>query len=141
MGETGMSVDDAAFIESVKRSMESLGEQIFKLAEKGGFEVVNEAKQRTPVRTGVLRAAWKMRSERHSEGGVIEVSNETEYGPYIEYGTKPHTITAKNAKVLTDGSNFFGQSVQHPGTAPKPMLAPAVAAVEPKLEEALRRLK
>ena len=50
------------------------------------------------------------------------------YGPHVEYGTKPHTIRAKNAMVLTDGKTFFGKQVQHPGTQPKSFLRAAYDA-------------
>ena len=44
------------------------------------------------------------------------------YGPSVEYGSKPHIIKAKNAKVLTDGKTFFGKQVRHPGTSPQSYL-------------------
>jgi hypothetical protein len=47
------------------------------------------------------------------------------YGGYLETGTAPHVITVKNAKVLTDGENFFGKSVNHPGMAAQPYFRPA----------------
>lgn len=39
----------------------------------------------------------------------------------VEYGTKAHTITAKNRKGLSVGGLFF-QSVEHPGAQPKPFM-------------------
>jgi hypothetical protein len=43
------------------------------------------------------------------------VGTNVEYAGAIEFGARPHTITAKNAKVLSDGKNFFGKKVNHPG--------------------------
>ena len=37
-------------------------------------------------------------------------------GKLLETGTMPHKIVAVNARVLTDGENFFGKEVNHPGT-------------------------
>ena len=37
-------------------------------------------------------------------------------GKLLETGTRPHKIVAVNARVLTDGENFFGKEVNHPGT-------------------------
>ncbi len=39
--------------------------------------------------------------------------------PWLEYGTRPHTITARNRKGLSVGGLFF-QSVDHPGIAKGP---------------------
>ena len=55
-------------------------------------------------------------------------SNEL-YAPYVEFGTRAHKISVKNAKVLSDGKNIFGKVVNHPGTAPQPHLQPAVEIV------------
>jgi hypothetical protein len=136
------TVDTSEFLVSLNAELTKLADDIYREAQKAGFEIVNEAKTRTPVRTGSLRAAWKTRSQKTSTGGWVEVSNDVKYAPDIEYGTKPHTITAVNAKVLTDGKgNFFGKTVDHPGTRPRPMLAPALAAVLPRLAAAIGRLK
>ena len=37
-------------------------------------------------------------------------------GQLLETGTRPHKIVAINSRVLTDGENFFGKEVNHPGT-------------------------
>lgn len=47
-----------------------------------------------------------------------------DYAPYVEFDTKPHTITAKG-KGLTNGKSWFGKTVQHPGTTAQPFLRPA----------------
>lgn len=46
---------------------------------------------------------------------------------FLEFGTKPHTITAKNRKGLSFGGLFF-QSVDHPGAKMHPFLRPALDA-------------
>ena len=48
-----------------------------------------------------------------------------EYGVYVEYGTLPHVIEAKNAKALhwkSGGKDVFAKRVNHPGTAPNPFI-------------------
>jgi hypothetical protein len=55
-------------------------------------------------------------------------SNE-DYAPYVEFGTRSHVISVKNAKVLSDGKNIFGKSVVHPGITPQPHLQPSVEIV------------
>ena len=57
------------------------------------------------------------------EGAVYSTSG---YGGYLEVGTRPHTITVKKAKVLSDGENFFGKTVYHPGMNARPYFKPAL---------------
>lgn len=45
----------------------------------------------------------------------------------MEQGTAPHTIRVRNARVLTDGAQFFGTQVNHPGTRPYRYLARAAS--------------
>ena len=53
------------------------------------------------------------------------VGTNVEYAPYVEFGTRPHTITA-TGKGLTDGKTWFGKTVNHPGTKAQPFLLPAL---------------
>ena len=53
------------------------------------------------------------------------VGTNVEYAPYVEFGTRPHTITA-TGKGLSDGTNFFGKTVNHPGTKAQPFLLPSL---------------
>ena len=61
------------------------------------------------------------------------------YGGYLEVGTDPHIITVKTAKVLTDGEDFFGKSVQHPGTDPYPYFRPALDMHKDKLTPNIKK--
>lgn len=45
------------------------------------------------------------------------VGTNVEYAPAIELGARPHVIEAKNKKVLSNGKQFFGRRVNHPGFA------------------------
>ncbi len=36
---------------------------------------------------------------------------------WIEFGTKPHAVTIKNAKVMAYNDSFYGRRIEHPGTA------------------------
>lgn len=75
---------------------------------------------RAPVDTGKLRASIKVddRTGGNSVKIVVEVTDPeaAKYGLFNDTGTKPHKIVARNAKVLTDGANFFGKEVNHPGS-------------------------
>lgn len=87
-----------------------------------GIFVKGEAKVRAPVKDGNLKAS--IDDELHP--GYVLVGTPVDYAPHVEFGTPPHTITIKNAKVLTDGKVFFGKKVNHPGTSPQPYLRPAL---------------
>ncbi len=61
---------------------------------------------------------------------VGRVGSNLLYGKYLEMGTRPYTIRAKNAKVLAkrvgaSGWIVFGKTVKHPGIKPRPWLRPA----------------
>lgn len=66
------------------------------------------------------------------------VGTNVEYAPYVEFGTRPHTITAKG-KGLSDGVNFFGKTVNHPGTKAQPFLLPALTGNIKRIIEFFRQ--
>lgn len=48
---------------------------------------------------------------------VISVDSSIGFNPvFEEYDTRPHIIEVRDKQVLTDGTNFFGRRVKHPGT-------------------------
>ena len=100
--------------------------------------VQSAARRLAPKRTGRLRASIRMdrrdAAGRYSAGGrrtiaLYEVSANTPSAGYVHNGTRPHIIRVRNAKVLTDGVNFFGTMVRHPGTRPQPFLTQALREV------------
>ena len=59
----------------------------------------------------------------------------TTYASYVEDGTPPHKIEAKNAKALRipiKGGNgaYFAKSVRHPGTQPVRFMLAAVESID-----------
>jgi phage gpG-like protein len=63
------------------------------------------------------------------DGNIARVGSNVEHAVYIELGTKPHVIEAKNKKTLAfkvGGKMVFAKKVNHPGTRPYPFLRPAV---------------
>lgn len=67
--------------------------------------------------SGDLAASLKIRTG--GRGGRVSalVYTRVFYAPMVEWGTRPHTITAKNRRGLSFGGLFF-QSVHHPGISP-----------------------
>lgn len=86
------------------------------------------AKLNVSVVSGELRDGLKI-STAKKDGKVIARLRATGKHGYVanwvEFGTSPHTITAKNRKGLSFGGLFF-QSVDHPGARPKPFMRPAL---------------
>jgi hypothetical protein len=63
----------------------------------------------------------------------VSVGTDAPVAAYVTYGTRPHTITARNARALhwtSAGGEFFARSVQHPGTKANPFMEEALVASE-----------
>jgi len=86
-----------------------------------------EMEARVPVRTGRLRQSIQVRLS----GQEITVGPDTPYAGYVEFGTKPHVIEAKNGKSLAftmGGRTVLVKKVNHPGTRAQPYVRPAFEA-------------
>ena len=66
-----------------------------------------------------------------AEGETL-VGTPVDYAPDVEFGTAPHTIRIKDAKVLSNGKVFFGEEVHHPGTNANPFLRVSLALAQGK---------
>lgn len=108
-------------------------------------DVLSSLKKRVPVDTGDLRQSLTYEIK---DSEVIYTGND--YWKYVEYGTPPHVIRAKNAKALAfEWSDFQGKKigkserlrqgitknktqtaifkkVNHPGTEPQPFVRPTL---------------
>jgi len=75
--------------------------------------------------SGETARSLKVRSG--ARGGRVTASVYTRHfvAPFLEWGTKPHTIKATNRKALAIGGAYF-ESVEHPGARPHPFLRPAM---------------
>lgn len=83
--------------------------------EQSLITVTNDAKANSPYKSGKLRRSIAPRFHNIMKG---EVSTHTPYAAYVEYGTRPHTIVPRRAKVLafkSGGSMVFARKVNHPG--------------------------
>src|ERR1035441_9399261 len=73
----------------------------------------NTNRNTVPIRTGVLSQNWGW------DIGNLQARwfPKAEYAPYVEFGTGPHVIEAKNARVLANAKTgqFFGRRVNHTG--------------------------
>jgi len=87
-------------------------------------DVVNALVRRVPVDTGFLKNSINYRVI----GDVIEIYM-ADYGKYVEFGTPPHIIKAKDAKALKfnkNGKAIYATKVNHPGTRAQPFIRPTL---------------
>lgn len=81
-------------------------------------EYIDQKRAFTP-RSGHLQRSIQI---RYTENSAI-ISANAEYAPFVEYGTRPHTIFPRNRKALkipTRDGYIFRRKVQHPGSKPYP---------------------
>lgn len=134
----------------------------------GAREVAKEIKARAPVGppsaegarlyggyAGALRDSVRVSTRVGKDGtirAVVRVGGKNKkgvdvfYARFIEYGTRPHVIKAKNGGALSLGGALVG-GVMHPGTRPNPFVRPvfdaksqdAIAAVASKIRERLTK--
>lgn len=89
----------------------------------------DEARAIAPLETGTMKKA--IRSTRNTKKGQViakvkMLGKHSYLGLLMEYGVKPHVITARNGGTLRIGRNTVGKSVRHPGHASRPFLRPAL---------------
>lgn len=106
------------------------------------------AKQRVPRRTGHLGRSI-VPGRVTDKIAVVEAR--TPYASTVEFGSKPHIIKPKKAKVLAWGGDrrlsgalrrgakatHFAKVVHHPGTRPYPYLVPAAKQAANGLKDIL----
>lgn len=109
--------------------------------------IVRQAAKRAPVDYGFLRRSIRSRYRADFMGGEVDIDRSkihhkpgstlavhVNYAEAVEFGTRPHHIRVRNAKVLAGyrpgkGWSFYGKQVQHPGTAPRPFFYPVARRV------------
>lgn len=122
-----------------------------RIVSRGADRMHDVAAANTPVRTGNLRTAWYQlpvvpTSGEGASGVKGGIANDTEYAPYVEYGTgvygpkhRPYVITPKKpGGVLAwrdpkTGQWVYATKVNHPGSPGNHMLAIAAHVVEGEL--------
>lgn len=108
---------------------------------KNTYKMESRAKKNAAYKTGHLKRS--IHSDFYNGGLSGEVSTNVEYAWFVEHGTRPHKITATNAKALKfniGGDTVFAKSVMHPGTRPQPFLVPAFIETRDEFLKDLRRI-
>jgi len=105
----------AAFKAQPAKMASNLGKAIT----KAGILFRSRAEQKAPKKTGFLARTHQLKLSPFQ----AEIYPTAKYALFVHEGTKPHIISVKSAKVLTDGKgNFFGRSVFHPGQKAQPWI-------------------
>ncbi len=92
-----------------------------------GAEVVNESKAIAPFKTGNLKKDIRV-FKADQTSVTIGNSKLAPYAKFVHFGTKPHIIRVKKARVLANKKSgiIFGKKVNHPGTKANPYLKNAL---------------
>lgn len=91
-----------------------------------GTRVAIRAKMQVGVRTRKLKASIRSETFEARRGPMAQVGSSRDYALLHHEGSKPHTITARRAKVLrfkSKGRIVYAHSVNHPGTKPNRYLS------------------
>lgn len=106
--------------------MERLREAAAHTLARIGEEIAADMRRAAPVDTGRLKDSIETGPVERGQGfrARIKIWARTPYAVFVELGTRPHVIRAKNASVLADveEGEFFGPVVNHPGTKPNPFM-------------------
>jgi hypothetical protein len=84
-----------------------------------------------PVKTGNLVHNWTLQIAQL----VARWFPNANYASFVEFGTAPHVIQAKSAKVLanTQTGEIFGKIVHHPGTKANPFIERIIQSAQPEI--------
>ncbi len=91
--------------------------------------------------------ATEFRIVRTGTKKIVRIRNKKRHAKFLEFGTAPHPIRAKNARALrfkSGGTTIFRRSVKHPGTPATRFLWNATKAgfafALPHLRTGMRRI-
>lgn len=128
-----MKIDTSGVRAKLARIRAELHESLQRSLALAGSQAVQNAKatDRFRDRTGDLRKSVRYQpGPGPYRGSVIA---DKRYAFWVENGTEPHIIRARNARYLrfeVNGEVFFRKSVRHPGTKPTHFLRDAARAVD-----------
>lgn len=146
---------DVEGLARLERDLLKLGDKMAKKVTRKAMTkarkvVVSDAKSRVPIRHGELKkslgAKRITRSRSQTLTDIIGARsrpstvngkrvNPAFYAHLVEFGTKPHRITAKGGGLLNISGIGPRPSVEHPGAKPQPFMRPGWRA---KRRQALR---
>lgn len=117
-----------AFREYMAQLATDIDEKLLPGAARAGAKVIADEARRLCESSTVAEA---IKVKVRNDGGRISATIGVDkgwpmhLGIWLEYGTDPHTITARG-NTLSIGGRPVGKSVLHPGARPFPFLRPAL---------------
>lgn len=129
----------AAVTKRLRELVPAAEAQIAKAQEDSAKELAEAIRSRAPAKSGRYRESIQAgliagRNDGKKPIGIQETKDPNAWGifadflwRFIEFGTRPHTISAKNKPALVfnvDGRRVVTQSVNHPGTTKNPHIFP-----------------
>ena len=128
--------------DAMKRALAKFAEQLEHEASEAlsaalfaaGAEARANISRQTKRHTGRLLEGTKIQQATAYTGRLF---SSAPYAGYVDAGTRAHTIAARRAKTLAftvGGKRVFRRTVHHPGTTPRPFVAPAAHMGESVLQ-------
>lgn len=118
------SADIYQLADALRQSSENSEVNTQEVLVRSATYIKQDMESRAPVDTGKLRQSISIQVDSKR----VIIGPHTDYAGYVEFGTKPHVIRAKNKKSLmfiAGGKKVFVKKVNHPGTKAQPYVRPA----------------
>lgn len=116
-----------------------LSSKFYQRTKSGKRHYSSEPGSPPAIDSGRLVGSFEVKSSRTS----VEVGTNVVYAKWLEAGTKPYQIKAKNKKGLSTGKGglYFGPLVNHPGLQARPFIAGGLDGIDinKRLNEAVKR--
>lgn len=124
---------DPPVSELIRRSMQaqkSVNDELGAIIDRQAGRFVRIAWSEAPKNTGDYAARIRARQLTVANGVGFEVLSPSPLGKWIQMGTRPHVIRARNARYLRFywpkvGRVVYFKQVNHPGTKANPFMARA----------------
>lgn len=128
---TSAQINTREYERGLRRVFGRMSDDVARAVDRTRIDVQNEARRRAPVDTGRLRSSIVSRAEGGGRSLGYVVGSNVNYAAAVEYGTAPHVIKPKYKQALYwPGAAHPVAQVNHPGTAPRPFLRPAIEMTE-----------
>ncbi|MCC0679550.1 MULTISPECIES: hypothetical protein [unclassified Clostridioides] len=134
----------------LSRMMNSLTQQVTKsramlgvYADTASRKLETEAKTNHPWQNRSHDAESRLKGSYEWQGDNVRLalSHGVDYGVFLEKGTNPHIITARNGGYLFwDGASHPVKQVNHPGSRPYPIIMPTIEGCGPEILRGLNCL-
>lgn len=125
--QVSTQINTRQYERGLRRWFGGMSDDVKRAVDRTRIDVQNEARRRAPVDTGRLRSSIVSRAEGSGRSVGYVIGTNVNYAAAVEYGTAPHVIKPVNKKALYwPGARHPVAQVNHPGTAAKPFLRPAI---------------